>query len=902
MVALSSMRTVREIVVRQVSEGAEAVRRDLDGLAQAQSRVAAASQQTATTTEQASRRQLSAAAAYDKVRVSVDAAYKAQQQFERASGRVDRAFNQGVITAAERQQTIDLARQRYLPEATGNDNDPARRGLSSYQRRDLMYQGGDVVASLGSGAGLGTVALQQGPQVLQSLASGEGGLRQGLKDLGASALGLVTPFTVAAAAVTGIGAAFIYAGTQAARDQDILEKATKGIGAATGATVSQLDTLAKSNAEAGKVSASTAREFVAAYASLGTIGLPVIGDLTRVTSEYARVTGQDGAAAATELGRAVSEGGSALDAVAAKIGGLDDRTRQFIQTQIEQGDRSGAQATAAEYLKSTIDANASSTTGWAAAWNTATAAANGYWEAAKRIAGVRLGVIPEGAADALSRINRQIELSEKEASGKVFSFGQTPGTARTRIEELQAERDRIRAAQVEEDRRNEARAAEERADRRSREAGALAQASDPNSARLSQLRNEQTTFRDALSDPMARSRLADFDQVEREYNARTRAIDTLTDSSGRLIDRQEMARRSDQLRLDATKATTDAAKAEVAERQKAFDLIGKTITGSDAREQIARARELSLASSASKAGGGGGGSSSEARDEYDRALKSQEDRIRRGEQEATTFGMGAAAVARYRTETELLTAAKRAEREITPLLTAQISEYADKAAAAAERQEKLRESMRTMDNIRGTGREVFGGIFADLGKSASAADIFSNALGRIQSRIADMAANSLTDALFGARGSSSSGILRGLFSGGGTGGASSPGLSDFFSGSFFPSFADGGIMTSAGKVPLNAYATGGIANSPQMALFGEGRTPEAYVPLPDGKRIPVAMEAPANGNGPAAPMIIEGDKVTVQVASTGASPQEIAAAFARNNEQRDRSLAERLAMSQRRFA
>lgn len=55
-------------------------------------------------------------------------------------------------------------------------------------------------------------------------------------------------------------------------------------------------------------------------------------------------------------------------------------------------------------------------------------------------------------------------------------------------------------------------------------------------------------------------------------------------------------------------------------------------------------------------------------------------------------------------------------------------------------------------------------------------------------------------------------------------------------------FAKGGIMTRFGAVPLRKYAAGGIANSPQMALFGEGSTPEAYVPLPDGRRIPVAME------------------------------------------------------------
>lgn len=55
-------------------------------------------------------------------------------------------------------------------------------------------------------------------------------------------------------------------------------------------------------------------------------------------------------------------------------------------------------------------------------------------------------------------------------------------------------------------------------------------------------------------------------------------------------------------------------------------------------------------------------------------------------------------------------------------------------------------------------------------------------------------------------------------------------------------FANGGIMTSAGPVPLHAYAGGGIANKPQMALFGEGSSPEAFVPLPDGRRIPVALQ------------------------------------------------------------
>lgn len=65
--------------------------------------------------------------------------------------------------------------------------------------------------------------------------------------------------------------------------------------------------------------------------------------------------------------------------------------------------------------------------------------------------------------------------------------------------------------------------------------------------------------------------------------------------------------------------------------------------------------------------------------------------------------------------------------------------------------------------------------------------------------------------------------------------------------SLFPSlFANGGVMTGKGPMPLKRYASGGVANSPQLAMFGEGSTPEAYVPLPDGRSIPVTMR---NGGG-----------------------------------------------------
>jgi hypothetical protein len=99
-------------------------------------------------------------------------------------------------------------------------------------------------------------------------------------------------------------------------------------------------------------------------------------------------------------------------------------------------------------------------------------------------------------------------------------------------------------------------------------------------------------------------------------------------------------------------------------------------------------------------------------------------------------------------------------------------------------------------------------------------------------------------------GDGAGGILGGLFSGVGKlfgGGSSAPASAGStqagYTGAF--GFADGGIMTEYGALALNKYANGGIAKEPQVAIYGEGSMAEAYVPLPDGRSIPVTMNMPA---------------------------------------------------------
>jgi len=103
------------------------------------------------------------------------------------------------------------------------------------------------------------------------------------------------------------------------------------------------------------------------------------------------------------------------------------------------------------------------------------------------------------------------------------------------------------------------------------------------------------------------------------------------------------------------------------------------------------------------------------------------------------------------------------------------------------------------------------------------------------------AMNSIIPSLFGGAGPVQFGA-----GGGGTAGFGMGSIvSSMFSGAGPVKFARGGVMTSHGPLKLQTYARGGIASSPQLAMFGEGSMPEAYVPLPDGKRIPVAVSYPA---------------------------------------------------------
>jgi hypothetical protein len=83
-------------------------------------------------------------------------------------------------------------------------------------------------------------------------------------------------------------------------------------------------------------------------------------------------------------------------------------------------------------------------------------------------------------------------------------------------------------------------------------------------------------------------------------------------------------------------------------------------------------------------------------------------------------------------------------------------------------------------------------------------------------------------------------------------------------------FANGGIMTSMGPMQLRKYANGGVANSPQVAVYGEAG-PEAYVPLPDGRTIPVTMNVKGAGQQQAQAPAVQVNVINQTSSSVNAS-------------------------------
>lgn len=176
--------------------------------------------------------------------------------------------------------------QRLAAAEAGHANQLAKNGLSAKQYaaalRGLPAQMTDITVGLSAGQSPWMVLMQQGGQLKDMF----GGAVPAIKAVGGSVAGLVNPFTLAIAAVAGLGAAWL-AGR---RESEGYATALTMTGNAAGATVGQLTLAAR---QAGQLTGSygKASEAVTLLASSGKVSNAVIAQATTATVAMAQTTG-----------------------------------------------------------------------------------------------------------------------------------------------------------------------------------------------------------------------------------------------------------------------------------------------------------------------------------------------------------------------------------------------------------------------------------------------------------------------------------------------------------------------------------------------------------------------------------------------------------------------------------
>jgi phage-related minor tail protein len=440
------------------------------------------------------------------LRATLDPLAAAQDRLNRELAEYAALAGRGAITSAEQAVAQGLARQRYVQTAQAIRGVGGASRLTRNQLLTLQYTFNDVVASLSTGMSPLTILMQQGGQVTQAF----GGLRGTLAAFG-SALGVVGGVVAGVAvAAAGLTAAWV------ANDSSTRAAATAlaGLGRASGATAAELENVALAAADAGGLSVTAAREMEVALLRAGRIGAGEIGRAISVARDFAVTLGVDAKAGAEQLAAALADPVRGADQLNARLGFLDDRTRQYIRTLADQNERTQAQRVLLDALVPALADAEEATNAFGRAWAyVARQASNAFDAVGKAVDRAVDGRSPQEELDLL-RWQRQQLLDNAKDGDMPLMLPQVE----ERIRLLQNELDR-------QQRKAQLVAQDIAANELSIRAGEVARDIAPGFRELERLKAQQAALKSALDDPLARGKLADLALVEDAYRRITQRIE-----------------------------------------------------------------------------------------------------------------------------------------------------------------------------------------------------------------------------------------------------------------------------------------------------------------------------------------------------------------------------------------
>jgi lambda family phage tail tape measure protein len=258
--------------------------------------------------------------------------------------------------------------------------DLGKTGISAKQTaaalRGVPAQFTDIAVSLQGGQNPLTVFLQQGGQLKDMF----GGAGPAAKALGSYVLGLVNPFTVAAAAVGTLGLAY-YQGSQEA-DAFRLSLVTTGNGAGTTALAlaGMATTISSTVGTTGK-----ATETLALLASNGKIASSSFEQIATAAISFESATGKAVSATVAEFASLADDPVKALATLNEKYNFLTASIYEQVRAAREMGEKDAAVAIAQQAYAKTLEARAKtikeSLGTIETAWNAITGAAKSGWDA-----------------------------------------------------------------------------------------------------------------------------------------------------------------------------------------------------------------------------------------------------------------------------------------------------------------------------------------------------------------------------------------------------------------------------------------------------------------------------------------------------------------------------------------
>ncbi|HBL7005173.1 TPA: phage tail length tape measure family protein [Citrobacter koseri] len=478
---------------------------------------------------------------------------------------------------------IEEARNRL----TGFSEQLKNTGMSAKQTafamRMIPAQMTDIVVGLSTGQSPFMVLMQQGGQLKDMF----GGIGPAIKGVGSYVMGLINPFTLAAAAVGVLGVAY-YKGTQ---EQDAFNKSLILTGNQVGKTSGQLADIA---ARAGVAANSTTGKAASTLNLLVESGKVAGDSLERVTTAVVKTSEATGIATdklVDDFNKIAADPVAAITKLNDQYHFLTLATYNQIKALQDEGNQQEAARVATDAYATTMQqraANIQDNLGYLEkAWNGLTGAAKGAWDAMLGVG--REQSLEQRLADATKKAND----ARGKAVGNIFGVPgwQTEAAAAANFLQsaidLQGDLTKAVAAGRED---------QDKAIKIQQEADRVNQQFLSNADKRNKAIQQQKKFLDAgaISADQYAKNIARINEMYKDPKSPTAAKGKAysEDAATRLLDQLNQQTSAMQSQLDASDKLTSATQARVKFEQQIADLKSKTQLTADQKSLLSRSEEI----------------------------------------------------------------------------------------------------------------------------------------------------------------------------------------------------------------------------------------------------------------------------------------------------------------------